>query len=127
MDDCFKLVDEATTEDCIIGVVHFHNIEGYRFSPWFERSLNDTRRVIFPRAFTRLPPKPMSGISAGSRRLRSMFMQSKVLQKMISAELPVSTRIFPIVQPCILASMTNASVWGKLSRFTSSSENTMGM
>jgi len=42
-----------------------------------------------------------------------MFMQSKVLEKMISAELPVSTRIFPMVQPCILASMTNASVWGE--------------
>jgi len=52
----------------------------------------DTGRVIFPRAFTRLPPKPMSGISAGCRRLRS-----KVLEKMISAELPVSTRIFPKV------------------------------
>ena len=50
----------------------------------------------------------MSGISAGCRRLRS-----KVLEKMISAELPVSTRIFPMVQPCILASMTNASVWGE--------------
>ena len=92
----------------------------------FDRSPKDTGRVIFPSAFTRLPPKPMSGISAGCRRLRSMFIRSKVLEKMISAELPVSTRIFPMVQPCILASMTNASVWGKLSRFTSSSENTMG-
>ena len=34
MDDYFKLVDKATTEDYIIRVVHFHNIEGYRFSPW---------------------------------------------------------------------------------------------
>jgi len=40
-------------------------------------------------------------------------MWSKVLEKMMSAELPVSTRIFPMVQPFILASMTSASVWGK--------------
>ena len=79
----------------------------------FERSPKDTGRVIFPRAFTRLPSKPMSGMSAGYRRLRSMFMRSKVLEKMMSAELPVSTRIFPMVQPFILASMTCASMWGK--------------
>ena len=42
-----------------------------------------------------------------------MLMWSKVLENMMSAELPVSTRIFPMVQPCMLASMTNASVWGK--------------
>ena len=88
----------------------------------FERSPKDTGRVIFPRAFTRLLPKPMSGVSAGCRRLRS-----KILEQMMSAELPVSTRILPMVQPCILASITSASVRGKLSRFTSSSENTMGM
>ena len=42
-----------------------------------------------------------------------MFMRSKVLEKMISAELPVLTKIFPMVQPCMLASMTSASMWGK--------------
>ena len=42
-----------------------------------------------------------------------MFMRSKVLEKMMSAELPASTRIFPMVQPCMLASMTSASMWGK--------------
>ena len=43
-----------------------------------------------------------------------MFMWSKVLEKMMSAELPVSTKIFPMVHPFILALMTSASVWGKV-------------
>ena len=34
MDDCLKFVNEATIEDCIVGVVHFYNIEGNRFRPW---------------------------------------------------------------------------------------------
>jgi hypothetical protein len=38
-----------------------------------------------------------------------MFILPKVLEKMISAELPVSTRIFPIVHPWIFASITMAS------------------
>ena len=42
-----------------------------------------------------------------------MFMRSKVLEKMMSVELPASTKIFPMVQPCMLASMTSASMWGK--------------
>ena len=42
-----------------------------------------------------------------------MFLRSKVLEKMMSVELPASTKIFPMVQPCMLASMTSASMWGK--------------
>ena len=34
MDDCFKLVDEATTEDCIVGVVHFYNVKSDVLCPW---------------------------------------------------------------------------------------------
>ena len=34
VDDCLEFVNEATTEDCIVGVVHFYNIEGNRFRPW---------------------------------------------------------------------------------------------
>ena len=91
--------------------------------------LRDPRRILeeLSLGIYSFAPQPMSETSAGCRRLRSMFMRSKVLEKMMSVELPVSTRIFSMVQPCILGSITNASVWGKLSRFTSSSENTMGI
>ena len=34
MDDCLKFVDETTAEDCIIRVLHFHDIEGNSFGPW---------------------------------------------------------------------------------------------
>ena len=34
MDDCLKFVDEATAEDCIVWVIHFHNIEGDGFGLW---------------------------------------------------------------------------------------------
>jgi len=39
MDDCLKFVDEAPTEDCIIWIVHFHDIEGNRFGPWVREIL----------------------------------------------------------------------------------------
>jgi hypothetical protein len=76
------------------------------------RSPKDTGRGIFLRALTLLPPKPMSGISAGWRTFLLMFILSKVLKKMISAELPISTRIFPIVHPWMFASITRASECG---------------
>ena len=57
-------------------------------------SPKDTGSEIFPRASTLFAPNPINGISAGWRRFLSMFILSKVLEKIMSAELPVSTSIF---------------------------------
>ena len=64
-----------------------------------EVSQKETGSDILPRASTLFPPNPIKGILAGWRRFLSMFILSKVLEKMISVELPVSTNIFLIVQP----------------------------
>ena len=64
-----------------------------------EVSPKETGSEIFPRASTLFPPNPIKGISASYRRFLSMFILSKVLEKMMSVELPVSTSIFPMVQP----------------------------
>ena len=34
MGDCLEFVNEATTEDCIVGVVHFYNVESDVLCPW---------------------------------------------------------------------------------------------
>ena len=95
MHDCFELFDEPLAEDGEVGVVHFDvcSILGLEVSP------KETGSEILPRASTLFPPNPIKGISAGWRRFLSMFILSKVLEKMISAELPVSTSIFSMVQP----------------------------
>jgi len=61
--------------------------------------LKKTGSEVLPRASTLFPPNPIKGISAGWRRFLSIFIMSKVLEKIISAELPVSTSIFSMVQP----------------------------
>ena len=61
--------------------------------------LKKTGSEVLPRASILFPPNPIKGISAGWRRFLSMFILSKVLEKMMPAELPVSTSIFPMVQP----------------------------
>ena len=34
MDNCLKLVYEISSEDCVLWVVHFNNVEGDVFCPW---------------------------------------------------------------------------------------------
>ena len=34
VDDCLEFVDEASTEDCIAGIVDFYSVEGNKFRPW---------------------------------------------------------------------------------------------
>ena len=61
--------------------------------------LKKTGSEVLPRASILFPPNPIKGISAGWRRFLSMFILSKVLEKIMPTELPVSTSIFPMVQP----------------------------
>lgn len=55
----------------------------------------------------------MSGVSEGSRVFGLMLvMLLSVLAKMMSTDLPVSTKILPMVQPAMLALMAMASLCG---------------
>ena len=80
VDDDFKLVNEAPSKKCEVWLFISTTSKVMCSVLGLDVSPKDTGNEIFPRAFTLLPPKPLSGMSP-RRRLQSMFMRSKVLEK----------------------------------------------
>ena len=71
---CFRLVNDASTEYCIIWIIQVNYIKG----DFSIRALyivpKDTGNVIFPKTCILFPPKPNRGLSTGGREFLLSFI-----------------------------------------------------
>ena len=84
-----------------------------------------TGRRIIHVGFTSYPPKPRIGCTKGTTSRSGCASFCKESQVMMSAKLPVSTKIRRTIALAIFISMIRGSLWGEVNRAASFPPNTI--